>query len=261
MNTEHLARSVDIALNKHGGDIRSYHKDFCRRMYAASFDRYATRLKMIQYTDKNRVLDAGCGFGQWSFALADCGNKRIDACDISLDRINVFQEILTQTGRDNIHPVASPLERLPYDNGVFDCIFCYGVIHAADISAALQEFYRVLKIRGRLYFTANGLGYYVKRWLDDNSRTQDHSPKIDIARAMLSTALAEKYGSKKLPWGLIVEPKAMLALVRAAGFSTLGQEDEGHLTLGDNKDPLPFFTDNYSGLTGVYEILAEKPEA
>ena len=77
---------------------------------------------------------------------------------------------------------------------------------------------------------------------------------------LLSTALAEKYGSKKLPWGLVVEPKAMLALVRAAGFSALGQADEGHLSLGDNKGPLPFFTDNYSGLTGVYEILAEKPE-
>lgn len=260
MSVEQLSHYVDMALKTHGGNIRSYHKDFCRRMYASSFDKYATRLEMIQYTGKSRVLDAGCGFGQWSFALAACGNKRVDACDVSLDRINVFQEILAQTGKNDVHPVVSPLERLPYENGVFDCVFCYGVIHATDINSVLDEFYRVLKNGGRLYFTANGLGYYIKRWLDDESRTPDHSPKIDIARVLLNTALAEKYGAKKLPWGLVVEPKAMLERVRKAGFTVLGHANEGHLALGGNRVPLPFFTDNYDGLTGVYEILAEKPK-
>lgn len=260
MSAGQLPRNVDMVLEKYGKEMRSYHKDFCRRMYASSFDRYATRLEMIQYSGKSRVLDAGCGFGQWSFALSACGNNRIDACDISLDRINIFREILAQAGTDNVYPVASPLERLPYENGVFDCVFCYGVIHATDISSVLNEFYRVLKDGGRLYFTANGLGYYIKRWLDDESRTPDHSPKIDIARVLLSTALAETYGEKKLPWGLVVEPKAMLERVRKAGFTVLGHADEGHLVLGGNKAPLPFFTDNYDGLTGVYEVLAEKPE-
>lgn len=38
-------------------------KDFCERIYSGNLDRYTNRLKTISFSDKRKVLDAGCAFG------------------------------------------------------------------------------------------------------------------------------------------------------------------------------------------------------
>jgi hypothetical protein len=75
----------------------------------------------------------------------------------------------------------------------------YGVIHATVILQTLQKFHRILKIGGKLYFTANAFGYYVQWWIEELPRTEDHFPRINIARTILNTAVIQKIGVKNSP--------------------------------------------------------------
>ena len=43
-------------------------------------DQFRQRVDMVGFKDADHVLDAGCGYGQWSVALAEA-NRRVSACD------------------------------------------------------------------------------------------------------------------------------------------------------------------------------------
>ena len=44
-------------------------KLFIQRVFSKGLDSYINRLEAIGFTKKSKVLDAGCGYGQWSIAL------------------------------------------------------------------------------------------------------------------------------------------------------------------------------------------------
>ena len=59
---------------------------FLRRVYADGLGKYADRLSQHGLSGCSRVLDAGCGYGQWGLALAaDC--DRVEAVDVDADRL------------------------------------------------------------------------------------------------------------------------------------------------------------------------------
>ena len=68
------------------GNLDSFSRDYLQRMYAGSSTRYEDRLRAIGFVGKTQVLDAGCGFGQWSLAMAGL-NHRVWAVDIDCRRL------------------------------------------------------------------------------------------------------------------------------------------------------------------------------
>ena len=46
-------------------------------------------------------LDAGCGFGQWSLALASL-NERVNACDVSQLRVDFLSDMVRQLDVTNV---------------------------------------------------------------------------------------------------------------------------------------------------------------
>lgn len=108
----------------------------------------------------SRALDAGCGVGQWSFALAElfdgvCGiEKNPDA----LKYLGQMSEGLRSSSTPEFRE--GSIESLPYADGEFDFILCYGVLFCTSFRRSLNEFFRVLKQGGRAYICINGDGWY-----------------------------------------------------------------------------------------------------
>jgi SAM-dependent methyltransferase len=118
---------------------------------------YRRRLRQIGFRGE-RVLDAGCGAGNWTIALAACCTEVV-AMDIDPVRVGVTAgmqkyfdgKISTQIGS---------IEALPFPDESFDAVFCHGVVFLVDFRKALAELARVLRPGCPLYMTYNGKGWW-----------------------------------------------------------------------------------------------------
>ncbi|GGR65535.1 class I SAM-dependent methyltransferase [Streptomyces roseolus] len=96
-----------------------------------------------------RVLELGCGAGQWSRVLAAEG-----ASVVGID----LSEAQLAAARDAMGDVRHPLvqgaaERLPFADGSFDLVFCdFGGLSWAPPRLAVPQAARVLRPGGRLVF-------------------------------------------------------------------------------------------------------------
>ena len=230
--------------------------EFLNRVYSAGLDAYKNRLKAIGFEGHGKVLDAGCGFGQWAMALAEM-NDEVVGTDLASARLIVGGEVAKSMGLNNVSFQYSGLENQPFEDNTFDAVFCYGAIFLADTQQALHDFYRVLKPGGKLYTNANGLGWSINLWKNAPNKTSDYDPKANVAKHFTNTVLYSQ-GLPKGPSQLIIEKDEMQAMVEKAGFSGLKMDGEGKLKVDPNMEVKPFFKDEYYGFTGIYELIATK---
>jgi SAM-dependent methyltransferase len=231
---------------------------FASRMYSQDPAKYRIRLQAIGFDGLEHVLDAGCGFGQWTCLLAE-RNAQVSACDISAERLLIAAEIIRLAGIDTCTMNNGSFPHLPYDDRTFDGLFCYGVIHATPWRESLQECYRVLRPRGKLYVTANGLGWYLHCWKNEPFREGEYDPRLAAAQSLVSTVQYERAGRfDVLGLGLIIDQYEMVDSMQQMGFEIIGQGAEGTVNVTGIKAAEPFFKSEYEGQTGVFEILAVK---
>lgn len=104
---------------------------------------------------KGRVLDAACGTGEYSIALADQADS-VAAIDYTDERIKFAETVLERLNpHPSIEPITGSIEDMPYVNDEFDAIFCRGAIFLTNLPNTLKEFYRVLKPGGHVYIDCN----------------------------------------------------------------------------------------------------------
>lgn len=109
------------------------------------------------------ILDVGCGWGRFFQMYIDKG-LTVSAVDISIAMIQAAIE----EWRD--HPGISSIkegtaEQLPFDSGMFDNVICIGVFDATYQDKAMNEFLRVTKPGGLIYFSGKNTKYH----LDDEA--------------------------------------------------------------------------------------------
>jgi len=103
------------------------------------------RLKIIQRYLKGSLLDAGCGRGEWANFLSYRGYEST-GLDYSAEMVEFnrtkFPRCKFEVGK---------IQHMPFENDTFQSLISWGVIEhdEAGPAAALQEFYRILKIGGR----------------------------------------------------------------------------------------------------------------
>ncbi len=91
------------------------------------------------------ILDAGCGNGNYAFALSGMGYNNIFAIDLFTE-INTDKFIYKQLSIDNTD----------FYNQEFDFIYSNSVVYYLDSpESAIVEFKRILKDKGFLMFTAH----------------------------------------------------------------------------------------------------------
>jgi ubiquinone/menaquinone biosynthesis C-methylase UbiE len=250
----------------HSFNISDYHKQgksrlsendvrFLERIFAKGITPYMNRLKQYGFQKKDNILDAGCGFGQWSLALAQM-NKKVYSCDGDAKRIEFLKEIILEKGMSNAEARLGFIDNLPYNNETFDAVFCYGVIFITPWKKSLAELVRVLKPGGKLYVNANGLGWYKHLWYTEHNKTIDYDPQKIAAEAWLNTYYYQKGERVDFPTSIIIEPDEFISELKKLEMGSIQWDGEGLLGNPQNKDV--FFQKEYFGDVGVYEVMATK---
>lgn len=260
MNTS-FDETFQTCLQKHQSHLESNDLLFIQRIYGTGLKKYQDRIDSYGLTNSAKVLDAGCGFGQWSLALA-MKNRHVCACDVSPERIAFLADMAAQLALPNIETTVSGLESMPYEDECFDSVFCYGVIFLTHWRRSLLEVRRVLKRGGRLYVNANGLGWHLFLWKDEHNKTTDYDPKMVAARAMLDTLRYERECFHEPGMDIIIEPGEIHAELKKLGFDDIQMAHEGGLHVNPlSPAPVPFFKGEYYGQVGCFEVMARKREA
>ncbi len=137
-------------------DLISPTYDRVNRMMSFGLDRL-WRKKMCSFLPgqkQMRVLDCATGTGDQIIAMME---KRADIAqaigiDLSQEMVKIAQEKMGKKEYADrvLFQIASALS-IPYPDDHFDCVtISFGIRNVTDVMAALQEFRRVLKPRGRL---------------------------------------------------------------------------------------------------------------
>lgn len=229
---------------------------FVKRVFEGGLEKYENRLKAIGFENLGKVLDAGCGFGQWTLALSGL-NEKVIGTDISSIRLAVAKDLAQEEGLSNAEFRFATLEKQPFDDETFDAVFCYGAIFISDPKKVLNEFFRVLKPGGKIYTNANGLGWSLNLWKNEPNKTADYNPRINVAKAFQNT-VDYLSGKPKGEGQLIIEKKEMVSWMEEIGFQIDDIGAEGTLIKNSVFRSNPFFKGEYFGFDGVYEILAKK---
>jgi SAM-dependent methyltransferase len=253
-----LDSAFNISLAAHANRIGHNDRLFLKRIYGEGLVKYQDRLRAIGFSEHDQVLDAGCGYGQWSLALAEM-NAQVSSCDISALRIDFLSDLAKNLRVANLDFQVSGIDALPYPDACFDAVFCYGVIFLTPWRQSLAELARVLKPGGTLYINANGLGWYMYLWQEEHNKADDYDPKAIAARTFADTLRYDREGFYEPGMNLIIEPKSIEAELQRLGFLSVECASEGTLHL--NKAvaaPKPFFKGEYYRQVGIFEMCGTK---
>lgn len=150
---------------------------------------------VISYCPGCRVLEYGCGEGEWACLLAERGAS-VTGFDLSDVRIEVAREKARLKHLDNTRFLVANAEALDFDDATFDVVCGTAIIHHLDLRKAFSEIARVLRPGGVAVFM-EPLGHNplinLYRKLTPRLRTEDEHPlrtkDIELARSYFEVDL------------------------------------------------------------------------
>ena len=153
-------RAIEYQTGRLFGDLWHHYDD---QLFKQSVDLFSTRWRAngepADFFQGKRCLDAGCGGGRFSFAMALMGAASVVGVDVSAEGIADANRRRDAMGADPVSFRQSSLLELPFEDGAFDFVCCSGVLHhTLSIERGLAEIHRVLKPGGRVYLLLYGAG-------------------------------------------------------------------------------------------------------
>jgi 2-polyprenyl-3-methyl-5-hydroxy-6-metoxy-1,4-benzoquinol methylase len=102
-----------------------------------------------EFFEGKRALDAGCGSGRWSYALAELGTELV-AFDLTEGGIEAAAEQLSE--RPNVSICQANLFEPPFGPESFDFVMSWGVLHhTPDTHRAFRQLVLLVKPGGTFY--------------------------------------------------------------------------------------------------------------
>ena len=160
-------------------------RNFLRKLFYAGLNLVVLRAWHVRREIKNffksrdgqiNVLDAGCGFGQYSYFIAKkFRNSNVIGVDINEERIKESEKFAQEEGIENLKFDIADLENLNYEES-FDLILAVDVLeHIENDVKVLKNFYRALKKDGLLIIsTPSSLGGSDVHSDEDASFIEEH---------------------------------------------------------------------------------------
>lgn len=145
------SKSNDVEKTLEKPDVHQKWLDSYRTSETHEFFEYAYNyiLRSINAPEGSEFLDVGCGSGAHSIRLAKRGFSVL-AIDFSEEILNSAREnIEANKLQDKIRLQRENILSLPFEDGTFDYILCWGVLmHIPEIEKAISELERVCKKNG-----------------------------------------------------------------------------------------------------------------
>jgi SAM-dependent methyltransferase len=151
---------------------------------------------------ESRWLDAGCGAGTYTRFLSTDG-RNVAAIDYSLPSVRRARE----RASGDVVWAAADVTRLPFLEGSFDGVLCFGVMQAlSSPTDAMCELRRVLVRGGSLWIDALNAGCITTTWIESKRRRSGLPPRLryDEPEAFLSALRASAFESIKIHWAPIM---------------------------------------------------------
>jgi ubiquinone/menaquinone biosynthesis C-methylase UbiE len=131
------------------------------RLFEESVQLFSKRLYLARFSaawfSGKTCLDAGCGGGRNSIAMARLGAKEVVGIDVGEEGLADARR--RSQGLSNIKFLRASILDIPFEDGIFDMVWCAGVLMiTADADRALDELTRVLKKDGYLYMLVYATG-------------------------------------------------------------------------------------------------------
>ncbi|WP_367606003.1 malonyl-ACP O-methyltransferase BioC [Legionella sp. W05-934-2] len=152
-------------------------------------NRLIERLDYLTITP-TRILDLGCGVGQFSQALKKRYPKaHIVGIDLSYQMLNVAK--LKQSWRSKWSLVGGDIATLPFANESFDLVFSNQAVHwVENVNALFSELHRIMAVNGCLMFSTLGPDTFkelstVFKAIDDYEHVNIFQDMHDIGDSLL----------------------------------------------------------------------------
>lgn len=144
--------------------------DYIRNRFSVGLAPYEESLRKNGLDPSARkILDIGCGPGQWSFAAANVArNAEVWGIDPNQQELDFAREYAKTHGQQRTHFDIGRLSDVEYrfDKSAFDVIMCNGVLMYLDRHEAFRIFRHFLRPGGRLFlFHNHHIGYYMYKAL------------------------------------------------------------------------------------------------
>ncbi len=109
-------------------------------------------VKALHLKNGDVLLDVACGTGDQGFSALKRADIQVIGLDYSFNMLELAKQKIDKRGlADHFEVVQGDAENLPFQDNQFDALsISYGIRNVGTISAALSEFYRVLKPGGRV---------------------------------------------------------------------------------------------------------------
>lgn len=231
-----------------------FEKDFFRRVWTPGLGVYEKRLDALGFRGKKHVLDCGFGMAQWTVCLADA-NTKVSGLEYEASRVAAAKAITAGVGIDNVELTQGSSEALPYPDATFDAVFCYGVLFLTDLRKSLDELRRVMAPGAELYFTMNGVGWFLFLVVEEHNKSPHYDPRT-IGADALALSLDYFRGGPMKPGKQLATPREVIhALLTERGFRDIEIAAEAGLAQKADPSIASFYKhQSYLGHDCVYEI-------
>lgn len=179
------------------------------------------------------VLDAGCGSGKFSAALARFGAKKVFGIDIGEKGLDFARKQSKKVPYgDRIEYRYGSTFDIPFADESLDVVWSNGVIHhTLDYERCIREFFRVLRPGGTLFLYVNGTFGLFELLLDNLREATADIPRA-LFQAFLNTLGVD---AGRLYWIMdcLYAPyewksrEQVIELMEAAGFTEIQQMMRG----------------------------------
>ena len=199
-------------------------------------ERFENNNYKITNLENKLILDAGCGSGRYSCALAKLGAQRVVGLDYGVDGLEKARELAGQYNISNIEFKHGSVLEMPFSDETFDFVFHNGVFHHTEnLLQATKELYRVLKTGSMSWFYIYGAGgvfWYARRKMNDfmkNNIPQDYSIRVleDIGMPMNRFIFADNW---YVPIEEHTSKKELETMLNEIGFSEFTRAFNGRKT-------------------------------
>lgn len=229
-------------------DAGGYHN------FVSSFDEdhYRKRVEMVDFVGAERVLDAGCGMGQWAVQLAR-ENHSVIGVDHKDYMVEASRMLAKACRVSNVEFKLGKLPHLEFSDKQFDLIWCWGVLMEVNREQTLAEFNRLLRLGGRLLCgCVNARG----RWLYKAfSSLNPLKPRWKKLRMSLR-ALLRGHELRARPNYTSI--KACKEFCERFGFELIAADFDGHIDLTGRSRRAPMFSRRFLFWENNIEFLARK---